>query len=110
MGFGKLAVNLDGALGSSHGLRKNVPGSGVAVEYECPIGIRQGSVGRGISRVLLDGGLEKLYGFSFVRTIMQIQVEKAAEIVFVGCGINDRSEERRGGKGRGDSLRGLRDQ
>ena len=30
----------------------------------------------------------KCYGFSFVRAIMQMQVEKAAQIVFMGFGID----------------------
>src|SRR6266849_8831889 len=89
MGFGKLTVNFQGALRGNLGLRKNVRGGGVAVEYERLIRIRQRSVGRRVSRFLLDGGLEQLYGFSFVRTVTPIQVEKAAEIVFVGFGIND---------------------
>src|SRR5277367_3269169 len=89
MGLRELIVNFEGTLRGSLGLRKNIRRSGIAIEYERPIGIRQGSIGRRISRILLDGGLEQLYGFSFVRTVTQIQVEEAPQVVFVGFGIED---------------------
>jgi hypothetical protein len=89
MGIGKPIVDLEGALRGSLGLRKNIHRSRIAIEYQRPIRIRHRSIGRRVSWILLDRGLEQLYGFSFVRTVTPMQVEEAAEIVFVGFGIND---------------------
>jgi len=76
-GLPRAGVNLQSTLRRSHRLWNDLRGSDVAIEDKRPIGIRQGCISGCVRRILLNGGLEQLYGLSFVRTVAQIQVEQA---------------------------------